>query len=92
MSFHFYEKRDCQQVDDMGLHVRYIMWVMCAGMDRLWTVGNLDGSAADEDCCVQEYQPWIQGDFMSMSTGNNAPRDGQVFFIFKQYREHGSMH
>jgi len=68
------------------------MWVMYAGMDRLWTVGNWDGSAADEDCRVQEYQPWIQEDLISMATGNNAPRDGQVFFIFKLYAEHGSMH
>lgn len=27
-----------------------------------------------------------------MATGNNAPWDGQVFFIFKLYPEHGSTH
>jgi hypothetical protein len=69
----------------MGLHVRYIMWEIFAGMERLWTVGKWVGSAADEDYYIQEYQPWIQVDFTSMSTGNNAPRNGEVFFIFKQY-------
>jgi len=32
---HFYKEDDCQQVDDMGLHVRYIMWEIFAGMERL---------------------------------------------------------